>query len=442
MRELTLHQPAVIQRFKTWLSYGFTIHTESPIEEDEIRMNGALSIGNLARSDETSTKLLHDYDTGAALLELLRMEVNRFMGNFQVKEEFKSLVKVLHAVVGTFKNLSLTAGNKARLGELGVIPVISKVLEFEGIKPVQYGVVVVLKNLCALGHVENAYRIIMNTDPPSNVSIPDIPLNASDYETTQTSTPLHLVMKMLSRATGDNDLGVRSEGSRVIVNLIKTCYQMRAANLLRLLLTVNPINPLMQLITGKVIRNKPREASLQTNALHGSANHHVHFETISAEGQVFPVLQSDAIVAAILLVQVFPELVGEVTKYATILTEPLLQILASGVVVSDSEKSVVKASKSSKRKVSMAGGDNGSEEDEEPNDSQLIPKSLQQSGKSGSLGTLLSHPRSQEYSEEMKLNAAVFLEVLCKGDGELICFLRLFGGFEFYSFFFYLRRTL
>lgn len=42
------NKPDIINRFKLWMASG--CNTGKAAEEDEIRMNGALCIGNLARS--------------------------------------------------------------------------------------------------------------------------------------------------------------------------------------------------------------------------------------------------------------------------------------------------------------------------------------------------------------------------------------------------------
>ena len=104
MYELT--HSAVLSRFLSWLRFGFSINVESLIEEDAIRMNGALSIGNLARSDETCVELARTYDVASPMIELLRLELERWQNCTKI-EERKSMIKVIHAVIGAFKNLSL-----------------------------------------------------------------------------------------------------------------------------------------------------------------------------------------------------------------------------------------------------------------------------------------------------------------------------------------------
>ncbi|KAI8610938.1 armadillo-type protein [Chytriomyces sp. MP71] len=108
----------VMNRFKSWMTLG--LHTGKEQEEDEIRMSGALCIGNLARSDKSCSVLMSQYGIALSLLQLLNLEVERVKvgtavitegeGGAKAVNEIRSCVKVIHAVVGAFKNLSI-AGN-------------------------------------------------------------------------------------------------------------------------------------------------------------------------------------------------------------------------------------------------------------------------------------------------------------------------------------------
>ncbi|KAJ3140040.1 Rap1 GTPase-GDP dissociation stimulator 1, partial [Irineochytrium annulatum] len=80
----------VIERFKQWMTLG--LHTGKENDEDEIRMAGALSIGNLARSDESCLVLVTRHNVGPALLSLLQLEKKRVQVA-GIKEETKSSVK-------------------------------------------------------------------------------------------------------------------------------------------------------------------------------------------------------------------------------------------------------------------------------------------------------------------------------------------------------------
>ena len=110
--------------------------------------------------DGTCSKLIHDYQVGPLLLELLQLETNRLESIYSAladrvrpaKGELKSIVKVLHATMGAFKNLSLGEAYKTTLGDLDLIPVIMTILQMDGVHVLHYSGVVILKNLCALGN--------------------------------------------------------------------------------------------------------------------------------------------------------------------------------------------------------------------------------------------------------------------------------------------------
>jgi hypothetical protein len=103
----------VIDKFKHWMTVG--IDTVAVQKEEGIRMAGALCIGNLARSEQTCTTLVHSHGVLSALLNLLKNETDRLRSAAKdvtkTREESKSSIKVLHAIIGALKNLSL-ARNK------------------------------------------------------------------------------------------------------------------------------------------------------------------------------------------------------------------------------------------------------------------------------------------------------------------------------------------
>ncbi|KAJ3128611.1 Rap1 GTPase-GDP dissociation stimulator 1, partial [Physocladia obscura] len=169
-------------RFRRWMTLG--IHTGKEIEEDDIRMNGALCIGNLARSDEACSVLIKEYNVGVSLLELLTMETERVKtGSAAISSAdgdidasgvginaIRSSVKVIHAVVGAFKNLSIAVNERKSLGALGIIKPISSLLDLDVINPVHFSCIGVLKNLCSGGNELNAFRIVTGIEPAPDVT--------------------------------------------------------------------------------------------------------------------------------------------------------------------------------------------------------------------------------------------------------------------------------
>ncbi|KAJ3055918.1 Rap1 GTPase-GDP dissociation stimulator 1 [Rhizophlyctis rosea] len=338
-------KPEIISRFKLWMTSG--VHTGNEAEEDEIRMSGALCIGNLARSDETCAALVHQHGVAQSVLDLLKLEIDRLRAS-GVREETKSTIKVLHAVIGALKNLSLAAEDRAILGNIGVIPAVAQLLEIEGIKPVQYGCVGILKNLCAGNNgmdekqsrlrtatftdvsESNVYRVISGLEPPS----PEAGLASLPVPAAIDNTPFGKLIALIWNATGDNDMGIRNEGGRFIVNVVRLAHRVKALQYTRKLIDSNIIPPLLQIVTGALLTKNRNVAA--DGAIQEDDEHHVHFDATPMEGQVFPLVQNEGIVALILICNAFPDAIPRITRYYASLTPTLIQILRNGLA--DEEK--------------------------------------------------------------------------------------------------------
>ncbi|KAI9347942.1 armadillo-type protein [Zopfochytrium polystomum] len=313
----------VVERFKHWMTLGLRSGKEQ--EEDEIRMSGALCIGNLARSDESCTNLIRNLNVAPALLELLKLETDRVKTN-GVKEETKSSVKVIHAVIGALKNLSLAPLDRSYLGEIGVIWPVTDLLDIDGLKPVHLGCIGILKNLCGGQKELNAYRIITGEEPPSNQA------KLANLETAPAQkgkAPLNKLINHIWKSTGDNLAGVRSEGSRVIVNLVRTAHLSHAPQFIETIVQANSIAPLIQIVTGALLT---RSRAAEDGQDDGSDNqHHVHFDALPAESQVFPVVQNEGLIALILIANAHPQAIPTITKYHSSLLPTAKTILESGL---------------------------------------------------------------------------------------------------------------
>ncbi|KAJ3411499.1 hypothetical protein HDV05_002107 [Chytridiales sp. JEL 0842] len=341
MSDIPLHTD-VIDRFKQWMTQG--LGTSSVIDEDEIRMSGALCIGNLARSDDTCALLTKKHQVGPALLELLNLEMDRVKTS-GVREETKSCIKVLHAVVGAFKNLSLAKPDRAILGDLGIIGPIASLLEIEGVKPVHLQCVGVLKNLCSVENEVNVYRVLTGLDPKNETKIARLPVpeSATVISSKKPLTPFQKLIRHIWRATGDNLAGIRNEGGRVIVNLVRTSHLCGAPHLIKTIVDANGITPLIQIVTGALLtKQKPSlESGEEPNnenlpIPHESSesldtDHHVHFDAVPLEGQVYPLVQNEGLVALVLIANAVPGAISMITRYHTSLIPTAKSVLGSGM---------------------------------------------------------------------------------------------------------------
>ncbi|GBC01223.1 hypothetical protein RclHR1_00410050 [Rhizophagus clarus] len=170
----------ILHRFLLWLNSG--------PERDDLQMCSALSLGNLARSDTHCTKLVHQFKIGEPLANVLKTSDN---------------IKVQHAIISVLKNISLPVENKAIIGSLGIIGLSAPLLEKDTVQPVQSGVIGILKHLSS--QISNSMKIIVGEDP-ANTEIP---------------TPLSRLLSLIKRT---DEISVRSEGTRVLVNLVKNLW--------------------------------------------------------------------------------------------------------------------------------------------------------------------------------------------------------------------------
>lgn len=107
--------------------------------------------------DETCEFLINsECNVYQAIQKLSHTEINRLKEFSYVKDETKLVLKVIHAVVGTIKNLSL-AGNysliiencRKKLGELGAIWDACSIISVMHGSILHTGIISIVKNLCA-----------------------------------------------------------------------------------------------------------------------------------------------------------------------------------------------------------------------------------------------------------------------------------------------------
>ncbi|CAG8555455.1 17143_t:CDS:10 [Dentiscutata heterogama] len=163
---------AILNRLLNWLELG--------PERDDLQMCAALSLGNLARS-------VHDIHIVVPLANALKTSSN---------------IKVQHAAISALKNLSIAAENKDIIGSSGIIGATSPLLEKDTVQPLQFAVVGIFKHLSSQ-NVKNSLKIILGE-------------NENDAE-----KPLTRLLNLIKRT---DDLPIRSEGTRILVNLVKNMW--------------------------------------------------------------------------------------------------------------------------------------------------------------------------------------------------------------------------
>ncbi|KAJ1345050.1 hypothetical protein BSLG_000565 [Batrachochytrium salamandrivorans] len=321
MKELVT-QDQTIARLQSWMAFG--LNSSFHKDEEDIRMSAALCIGNLARSDASCLKLVEHHRSGAALVTLIKLEIDHLRSVGGVRGEAKSSIKVLHAAIGALKNMSLAVRVRPTLGSINTIECIVSLFDFEYLKPVQYSCVGVLKNLTAGTNDLNVYRLLTGLVPGDMTNLSEFAAPSSNP-----MSPLGRLIALIWKATDDNDTGIRNEGGRVITNIVRAIHRSKATQFLNILFDLNCITPLVQIVTGAML-TKPIQPS-ETGDAEFVGDHHVHFDALPIEGQVFPLVQNEGLVALTLICSLYPAATSKIVRFYASLTPTLFHILKSDV---------------------------------------------------------------------------------------------------------------
>ncbi|KAJ3271114.1 hypothetical protein HDV01_007051 [Terramyces sp. JEL0728] len=273
----------------------------------------------LAKVVTSITMSVKDHGVVEPLLQLAQIEINR-LNIIHNKAEIKPVIKVIHAVIGAFKNLSLAAGAREMLGRLGTINTATAVLQLNHMKPVLVGCIGILKNLCAGENDENTYRIITGLNP-SEDTLKDMQPSAPDA-----LSPLGKVIRLIWNISDDTDGGIRTEGGRLIVNVVRAINRTKAEQFVANVVQLNSTAPLIQILTGAVVTRNSSDSPV--NESH-DADHHVHFDAAPEASKVFPMVQNESLVALTILCSMNATCAQRIIRYTQSVTPTLVHILTS-----------------------------------------------------------------------------------------------------------------
>ncbi|KAJ3301884.1 hypothetical protein HDV03_000251 [Kappamyces sp. JEL0829] len=316
-------QSGVIERFLGWTKAS----GNGEKLDDEIRMTGALCIGNIARSDETCEKLVRTFHVVQPLLDVVKLEGARLETAKYGKDETKLVIKVIHAALGALKNLSLAVSVRATLGTFHVIENMVSLFQLDHIQPLHVSIVGIIKNLCAgtAGIDGNVYRVLTGQEPPAESTVlSEMPPHG------HTPSPLSKLIKLIWTASKDNDGGVRNEGGRLIVHLVKCIHRSKgrppdlttALDHLHLLSELNALTLIIQILTGAHLT---KSGSGSTGP---DTDHHVQFDAPPETTRVFPLVQNESIVALTLLCSLHRPTASKILKFSAVVPT-LLSILST-----------------------------------------------------------------------------------------------------------------
>lgn len=177
-----------VQKMVSWIRS----HKDLKVSHrDDLLVCATLSLGNLVRRDAHAAAIINPpVSLGSDLAALLAPEVD---------------IKVKHGVTGLLKHLAQSPSNRDALGKADVLQklALSGVWSDRGdlVQVVQVSAIGIAKHMCT-SNIENAFALVL---PSSDNS----------------STPLKQIISLVQRS---DSVAIKSEGTRVLVNVIKSLW--------------------------------------------------------------------------------------------------------------------------------------------------------------------------------------------------------------------------
>ncbi|GAA5924012.1 hypothetical protein JCM3775_005573 [Rhodotorula graminis] len=193
---------------RSWLVEMLVRWLEEAQDEgrEDMLIAAAHVLAGLGRKDEHTLSLVHDYALAEPLARIVAERVSGAVGRTGRPGE---TTQILFGVVSLLRHLAIPAANRDILGKAGVISPTAELLrrELDMVQPLQGAVIGLLKHLVT-GNISNALAVL-GLPPPS-----------SD---TSSTTPLDTLLALISRT---DELRLRAEGTRVLVNLARTLFSL------------------------------------------------------------------------------------------------------------------------------------------------------------------------------------------------------------------------
>ncbi|KAK7693611.1 hypothetical protein QCA50_003180 [Cerrena zonata] len=179
-----------VQHMVQWLRTHKTLRESN---RDDLIMCSTLSLGNLVRRDAHASAIINPpISLAPDLAEVLSPELN---------------IKVKHGIIGLLKHLAQSSSNRPILGEARIIQQLaaSEIWSDKAdmVETVQVTAIGVAKHLCHTS-IQNCFAIVL-------------PENGQDPATTA-------LQQILALGRRSDSVAVKSEGTRVIVNVVKTLW--------------------------------------------------------------------------------------------------------------------------------------------------------------------------------------------------------------------------
>ncbi|KAI0781039.1 hypothetical protein BD413DRAFT_463594 [Trametes elegans] len=175
-----------VSRMVEWIRTYKSLKESS---RDDLIICATLSLGNICRRDAHSTAIVKPpISLGPDLAALLEPSTD---------------IKVKHGVIGLLKHLAQSQGNRAALGQAGIIQRLAASQiwseKADMVEIIQVAAIGVAKHMCN-GDIDNTFSLVL---PPVEDS------------------PLSQILELVRRS---DSIAVKSEGTRVLVNAVKSLW--------------------------------------------------------------------------------------------------------------------------------------------------------------------------------------------------------------------------
>ncbi|PLB50539.1 GTP-binding protein [Aspergillus steynii IBT 23096] len=165
---------------KSWLS----------TTDDQLQICSCVMLGNLARSDEVCQLMVEEIKIHEELISILKGEARG---------------AVLHSTLGFLKNLAIAGNNRLHLGTAGIIPVISRLWNYETVPQVQFAATSIARQL-VISSVENI-TLLLET------------FSENHHNPPQQVTYLSLLLSLFKKT---DSVPIKTEIGRLIASVCRT----------------------------------------------------------------------------------------------------------------------------------------------------------------------------------------------------------------------------
>ncbi|GAA5971141.1 hypothetical protein JCM11641_004159 [Rhodosporidiobolus odoratus] len=202
---------------KSWLVQKMVLWLEEAqgAGREDMLICAAHLLAGLGRKDKHTESLVHDYGLAAPLARIVNERVQQQLSAPSERGRPGETTQILFGVVSLLRHLAIPVKNRQVVGETGVIASVALLLrkELDIVGPLQLTSIGLLKHLIA-------------NNIPNSLEVLGIPPPADEIESPASSLPLDHVLALISRT---DDTRLRSEATRVVVNLVRSVYSSKPA---------------------------------------------------------------------------------------------------------------------------------------------------------------------------------------------------------------------